>query len=77
MFRQKHVDFLCIGATVLAAAIALLFVWGQGEAGTAGPTYDARLFDAGRVHTVDIRVEDCTPSSGRARGGIHPLRRDD
>ncbi|HIQ63066.1 MAG TPA: CotH kinase family protein [Candidatus Avichristensenella intestinipullorum] len=58
MFRQKHVDFLCIGATVLAAAIALLFVWGQGEAGTAGPTYDARLFDAGRVHTVDIRVED-------------------
>ena len=62
MVCSRHMGKIALGAAVLAAALVLLL----GLAGKAGailpagenPGYVSRLFDGGRVHRVDIQVED-------------------
>lgn len=62
MVCSKHMEKIALGAAFLAAALVLLL----GLAGRAGavlpagenPGYVSRLFDASRVHTLNIQVED-------------------
>ena len=62
MVTSKHGDKLCLGAAALAVLLCLL-LWAGGEAGLLlpaedNPEYVSRLFDKGRVHTIDLQVED-------------------
>ena len=62
MVTAKHGDKLCLGAAALAVLLCLL-LWDGGKAGLLLPAeensgYVSRLFDKGRVHTIDLRVED-------------------
>ena len=58
---HKHIDAICLGA--LALAVALVLGFSQGEAlgirpAHAQPGYVSRLFDAGRIHHIDLQVTD-------------------
>ena len=58
MSTHKHIDRVC--AAVLALTLAL-FIQGKSLGLEAAPSalgYEARLFDAGQVHTIDLRMED-------------------
>ena len=60
MSTHKHIDRLCAAVLACTLVLALLFLNGealgvQAAAGAAG--YEDRLFDAGRVHTVDIIMD--------------------
>ena len=61
MVKHKYIDWICIGAAVLAALLTLLLVFGE-RLGTpkasANPRYMTRLFDDSRVHAIDIQIED-------------------
>lgn len=61
MLRHKHIDRICLAAMALALVLAGV-LW-RGEALGIRPThsdpaYASRLFDADRVHTIDIQIED-------------------
>ena len=61
MINHRHADKICIAA--MAAAVLLTVVLLCGEIfgitrASASPEYAGRLFDSGRVHTIDIRLED-------------------
>ena len=61
MIRHRHIERICALAMVLALALTGLLFFGERlgiRAASAAPEYAARLFDSGRVHTVDLRVED-------------------
>ena len=61
MVKYKYIDQICIGAAILAAILTLLLMFGEQlgiPKASASPGYMTRLFDAGRVHTVDIQMED-------------------
>ena len=61
MIRHKHIDKLCALAMVLALALTGLLFFGEAlgiRPASAAPEYASRLFDSGRVHTVDLQVED-------------------
>ena len=62
MIRHKNIDRLCALAMALALAITGLFCFGENLFGlqpaSAAPEYAGRLFDASRVHTVDLHVEN-------------------
>ena len=61
MIRHKHIDILCALAMVLALALTGLLFFGEAlglQPASAAPEYASRLFDGGRVHTVDLWVED-------------------
>ena len=60
MSTHKHIDRLCAAVLACTLVLALLFLNGealgvQAAAGAAGD--EDRLFDAGRVHTVDIIMD--------------------
>ena len=60
MSTHKHIDRLCAAVLACTLVLALLFLNGealgvQAAAGAAG--YEDRLFDTGRVHTVDIVMD--------------------
>lgn len=62
MLRSKHIDRVCLLAAALALAVAVLLAKGEAlglltPAHTV-PEYTRRLFDAGRVHTLEIFHED-------------------
>ena len=61
MVKHKYIDLICICAAALAAVLTILLMLGaqlgSPKAG-AGLEYAARLFDGGRVHTIDIKIED-------------------
>ncbi len=62
MLRSKHIDRICLLAAALALAVAVLLAKGEAlglitPAHTV-PEYTRRLFDAGRVHTLEIFHED-------------------
>ena len=62
MLGSKHLELFCALGMALALALTALLYFG-GEAlgiapASAAPGYSYRLFDAGRVHTLDLRVED-------------------
>ena len=61
MIRHRHIEGICALAMALALALTGLLFFGERlgiRAASAAPEYAARLFDGGRVHTVDLRVED-------------------
>ena len=61
MVKHKFIDWICIGAAVLAALLTLLLMFGEQlgiPKASANPGYVTRLFDDSRVHTIDIQIED-------------------
>ena len=67
MIRHRHIDLICGGAILLALVLTGLLCFGEAlglRPASAAPGYASRLFDDGRVHTVDLRVEDWA-STGR------------
>lgn len=61
MIRHQYIDLLCAAAVLLALVLTGLLCFGEAlglSPASAAPGYAARLFDSGRVHTVDLRVED-------------------
>lgn len=60
MSTHKHIDRICVAAILLSLLLALLFLNGQAlglQPATGGMGYESRLFDTGRVHTVDIAMD--------------------
>ena len=61
MVKHKYIDWICIGAAVLAVLLTLLLMSGQQlgiPKASANPGYATRLFDNSRVHTIDIQIGD-------------------
>lgn len=61
MLRHKHIDRICLAAMALALVLAGV-LWRGEELGIrpahSDPAYASRLFDVGRVHTIDIQIEN-------------------
>lgn len=61
MSTSKHIDRICILGLVFALLISTLFVSGKAlgiQSAQRIMGYENRLFDASRVHTIDIVMED-------------------
>ena len=61
MIRHRHIDRICGAAILLALVLTGLLCFGEAlglQPASSAPGYAYRLFDDGRVHTVDLRVED-------------------
>ena len=61
MIRHRRIDRICVLATILALAFTGLFFFGEAfgiQPAGATPGYAYRLFDSGRVHKVDLQVDD-------------------
>lgn len=61
MSTYRHIDRICWAALALALAVTALFANGGRlglQAAAAGLGYEARLFDASVVHTIDIVIDD-------------------
>ena len=61
MIRHRYINFICAAAALLALALTGLLCFGEAlglPSASSAPGYAYRLFDRGRVHTVDLRVED-------------------
>ena len=61
MIRHRYIDFICAAAALLALALTVLLCFGEAlglPTASSAPGYADRLFDSGRVHTVDLQVED-------------------
>lgn len=61
MSTHKYIDRICAAVLALTLVLTVLFVRGESlglEAAPASMGYEDRLFDAGRVHTIDLRMDD-------------------
>ena len=61
MVKHKYIDWICIGAAVLAVLLTMLLMLGEPlgiPKASANPEYATRLFDDRRVHAIDIRMEN-------------------
>lgn len=61
MIKHKYIDFICIIAALLAAALTVLLMFnGKNSIVESANTseYANKLFDNTRVHTIDIQIED-------------------
>lgn len=61
MLGSKHITAVCVAAVALSLAIVVLFGVFAGSGLITGNStigYEERLFDTGRVHTLDIVMED-------------------
>lgn len=61
MSTHKYIDRICWAALVLALAVTVLLANGEAlglQAASSAAGYEARLFDASRVHTIDIVMDD-------------------
>ena len=61
MSTHKHIDRVCAAVLALTLILTVLFIQGKSLGLEAAPSalgYEARLFDAGQVHTIDLRMED-------------------
>ncbi len=58
MSAHKHIDRICLAAVLISllAAMALCSQGARSEGAALG--YEARLFDTGRVHTIEIVMDD-------------------
>ena len=64
MIRHRRIELICALAMVLALVLTGLLFFGEGlglRGSCAAPGYSSRLFDGGRVHTVELQVEDWAP----------------
>ena len=60
MSTHKYIDRVCALALALTLAVTVLFMGGKAlglQAAARGLGYEERLFDAGRVHTLDIIMD--------------------
>ena len=60
MSTHKHIDRICAAAAVLSLLLAVLFCCGEAwglQPASRVMGYEARLFDADRVHTIDIVMD--------------------
>ena len=60
MSTHKYIDRLCALALALTLAVTVLFMGGEAlglQPAAGGLGYEERLFDAGRVHTMDIIMD--------------------
>ena len=61
MAAHRYIDRICALAAALSLAVALLFLNGEAlglPSAAQALGYEARLFDTGRVHTLDIVMDD-------------------
>ena len=61
MIRHRHIDLICILAAMLALALTGLFFFGEHlglQPASSTPGYLYRLFDSGRVHRIDLQIDD-------------------
>ena len=61
MLRHKHIDAICLAAIAAALFVTLAFMNGERlglSRASEAPGYETRLFDASRVHTIDIQIDD-------------------
>ena len=61
MLKHRHIDKICIAVILLACVLTAGFMNGEKlgiRSSYEDPEYASRIFDDGRVHTVDIRIED-------------------
>ncbi len=61
MLRHKHIDAICLVAIAAALFVTLAFMNGERlglSRASEAPGYETRLFDASRVHTIDIQIDD-------------------
>ena len=61
MSTHKYFDRICVAAVVISLLLTVLFMNGEAfgiQAASKVMGYERRLFDASRVHTVDIVMDD-------------------
>lgn len=61
MSTHKHIDRVCAAVLALTLILTALFIQGKSLGLEAAPSalgYEERLFAAGQVHTIDLRMED-------------------
>lgn len=60
MAAHKKIDRVCGGVLAVCLVLTMLFMFGDGlglQRASAAPGYEGRLFDTGRVHTIDIVMD--------------------
>lgn len=58
MSAHKHIDRICLAAVLISLLAALVLCSRGVQSGGTALGYDARLFDTGRVHTIEIVMDD-------------------
>ena len=58
MSAHKHIDRICLAAVLISLLAALVLCSRGVQSGGAALGYEARLFDTGRVHTIEIVMDD-------------------
>lgn len=60
MIKHRHLDKIIIGLISLAllATLFLMFCYEAPFAALSHPEYESRLFDDGKIHTIDIQYDD-------------------
>ncbi len=61
MLKHRNIDKICMAVLALAVMLTLLFMQGEKiglKPAHTAPAYASRLFDDGRVHNIDLQVED-------------------
>ena len=61
MSTHKHIDRICVVITAVCLLLTLLFMNGEAlglRTASRSMGYEDTLFDTGRVHTIDIVIDD-------------------
>lgn len=61
MSTHKHVDIICIAAVIVSLLVTIVFLNGKKlgiQSADQEMGYETRLFDTGKVHTIDIVMDD-------------------
>lgn len=58
MSAHKHIDRICLAAVLISLLAALVLCSRGVQSEGAALGYEARLFDTGRVHTIEIVMDD-------------------
>ena len=58
MSAHKHIDRICLAAVLISLLAALVLCSQGARSEGAALGYEARLFDTGRVHTIEIVMDD-------------------
>ena len=61
MLKSRHIDRIAIATMAIAVVVSLLFINGEAlglRSIDRNPAYATRLFDAAKVHDIDILIDD-------------------
>ena len=61
MSTHKHIDRICAAALLLCLLLTAAFMNGEAlglQPAASAMGYGSRLFDTGRVHTIDLVMDD-------------------